>query len=376
MKQHTILFTSLSGQMLGGGQRSLLLLLERLDRKKYNPFLVCPSEGGFVQKAQKLDIETAVIKMPRIKSLNVFSTTSTVHKFKELIKKKNIDLIHTDSPRQAFYAGRAAKATEMPLIWHVRISTPEKRSFEKYLFNQAHKVIAVSEAASQRFEGFPHAQEKVVVIPNGVDLNEFVQRPPDKRVKEEFNIQGSEILVGTLGQLIPGKGQEILLKAASLVLKRIPQVKFLIVGDGNRSYRDKLEELSKDLGLSGTIVFTGYREDIPPIMNILDIVVLPSTTHLEGLSRVIIEAMASSKPVIATDSGGNPEALEDETTGLLVPPEDPNRLAESILTLIKDMTKRKQMGEAGRKRAEKLFDIKKNVLRIEKVYEELLCHRQ
>jgi glycosyltransferase involved in cell wall biosynthesis len=376
MKQHNILFTSLSGQMLGGGQRSLLLLLERLDRKKFMPFLACSSGGGFIEKAEKLDVETTLIKMRRIKNLNVFSSAATVFKFKELIKKKDIDLIHTDSPRQAFYAGRAAKVTETPLIWHVRVSTPEKRSFEKYLFNHAHKVIAVSKAASQRFDGFALAQEKVVVIHNGVDLTEFVPHQPDRRVKEEFNIQKGEILVGTLGQLIPGKGQEVLLKAASLVLKQIPQVKFMIVGDGSHAYRQKLEELSKDLGLSGTIVFTGFREDIPRIMNSLDIVVLPSTTHLEGLSRVIIEAMASSKPVIATNSGGNPEAVEDGATGLLVPPEDPNRLAESILKLIKDEKKRKQMGEAGRKRAEKLFNIEKNVFRIEKVYEELLCQKQ
>ena len=376
MKQHNILFTSLSGQMLGGGQRSLLLLLERLDRKKFIPFLVCPSGGDFIGKAKKLDVETTLIKMQRIKSVNVFSTAATVFKFKKLIKKKNIDLIHTDSPRQAFYAGRAARVTGTPLIWHVRVSTPEKRSFEKYLFNHAHKVIAVSKAASQRFDGFALAQEKVVVIHNGVDLTEFVQKQPDRRVKEEFNVEEEGILVGTLGQLIPGKGQEVLLKAASLVLKQIPKVKFMIVGEGNSAYREKLEELSKNLGLSVTIVFTGFREDIPRIMNMLDIVVLPSTTHLEGLSRVIIEAMASSKPVIATNSGGNPEAVEDGATGLLVPPEDPNKLAESILTLIKDKTKRNQMGEAGRKRAEKLFNIEKNVFRIEKVYEELLCQKQ
>ena len=99
MKQHNILFTSLSGQMLGGGQRSLLLLLERLDRKKFKPFLVCPSEGGLVEKAEKQDIETEIIKMGRIKSPNVISTAATVFKFKKLIKLKNIDLIHTDSPR-------------------------------------------------------------------------------------------------------------------------------------------------------------------------------------------------------------------------------------------------------------------------------------
>jgi glycosyltransferase involved in cell wall biosynthesis len=376
MKQHNILFTSLSGQMLGGGQRSLLLLLERLDRKKFKLFLVCPSGGGLVEKAEKQGIETQIIKMGRIKSPNVISTGATVFKFKKLIKLKNIDLIHTDSPRQAFYAGRAARLTGTPLIWHVRVSTPEKRSFEKFLFNRAHKVIAVSKAASQRFHGFESAQEKVVVIYNGVDLTEFTPKPPDAQLREEFEIDKDWILVGTLGQLIPGKGQDVFLKAAAQVVKQTPKVKFMIIGNGNQLYRQKLEDLSKGPGLSGKVVFTGFREDIPRIMNLLDIAVLPSSTHLEGLSRVIIEAMASSKPVIATNSGGNPEAVEDGTTGILVPPEDSSSLAESILDLIKDETKRNRMGKAGRERAEKLFSIEKNISQIEKVYEELLCQKR
>lgn len=376
MKEHNILYTSLSGKMLGGGQRSLLLLLERLNRKKFKPFLVCPSEGGLVEKAVLQGIETQIIKMGRIKSPNVLSTAATVFKLKALIKLKNIDLIHTDSPRQAFYAGRAAGLTGTPLIWHVRVSTPEKKSFEKFLFNRAHRVIAVSKAASQRFEGFESAQEKVVVIHNGVDLTEFTPQQPDSRLREEFKIEKDWILVGTLGQLIPGKGQDVFLKAAAQVAKQIPKVKFLIVGDGNRAYKQKLENLSNDLGLPGNVEFTGFREDIPRIMNLLDIAVLPSTTHLEGLSRVIIEAMASSKPVIATSSGGNPEAVEGGTTGILVPPEDSHSLAESILDLIRDETKRNRMGQAGRKRAEKLFSIEKNISRIEKLYEELLCQKK
>jgi glycosyltransferase involved in cell wall biosynthesis len=376
MKQHNILFTSLSGQMLGGGQRSLLLLLERLDRKKFEPLLVCPSEGKLVEEAEKQGVETQIIKMGRIKSLNVISTAATVFKFKKLMTRKNIGLIHTDSPRQAFYAGRAARLTGTPLIWHVRVSTPEKKSFEKFLFDRAQKVIAVSKAASQRFQGFEPAQEKVVVIYNGVDLAEFTPQQPDSQLRKEFEIEKDRILIGTIGQLIPGKGQDIFLKAAAHVVKQTPQVKFMIVGDGKQSYRQKLEDLSRDLRLSGKVVFTGFREDIPRVTNLLDIVVLPSTTHLEGLSRVIIEAMALSKPVIATNSGGNPEAVEDGTTGILVPPEDSHSLAESILDLIKDEMKRNRMGEAGRKRTEKLFGIEKNISQIEKVYEELLCQKQ
>lgn len=362
--------------MLGGGQRSLLLFLKRLDRTRFKPFLACPSTGGLTEKARKLGIETHIIRMDRLKSLNLVSIWAAVLKLKNLIKKKRIDLIHTDSPRQALYAGMAAKQAHLPLVWHVRVSTPEKKSLEKLLYKRSNKVIAVSRAASQRFRDFALAADKVTVIHNGVDLTEFSPQQPDKRLMQELDIPESWILVGTLGQLIPGKGQHVLLEAAVKVLDQIPRVKFMIVGDGDQAYRKKLVNLTKELGLSGKVVFAGFWEDIPRIMNILDIVVLPSTTHLEGFSRVIIEAMACSKPVIASHSGGNPEAIDDGTTGFLVPPDNPDRLAGSILRLVKDETKRKQMGEAGRKKAEKLFSIEQNVSRIEKVYEELLCPDQ
>jgi glycosyltransferase involved in cell wall biosynthesis len=373
MKPHNILYTSLSGEMLGGGQRSLLLLLERLDRTKFKPFLVCPSEGGLTQKAEVLGIETRILKMRGVKSLNVFATAATVFKLKKLIRGKNIHLVHTDSPRQAFYADLAARMTRTPVVWHARVSTPEKRSLEKFLFNHAHKIIAVSEAASQRYHEFERFDEKVTVILNGVDLTEFGPSPIDRKLKQEFKITEDQLLVGTMGQLIPGKGQEVFLKAAARIIEMASNVIFMIVGDGNHVYRRKLEDLCTDLGLCGKVVFTGFREDIPQIMNTLDIVVLPSTTHLEGFSRVILEAMASAKPVIATDSGGNPEAVEDGTTGILVPVEDSDSLAASLLDLVRDEDKRKRMGTAGRQRAERLFSIEKNVSRIAKIYEDLLC---
>ena len=373
MKPHNILYTSLSGQMLGGGQRSLLLLLERLDRTKFNPFLVCPSEGDLTEKAGELGIETRILKMGGVKSLNIFATAAVVFKLKNLIRRKDIQLVHTDSPRHAFYAGLSARMTRTPLVWHARVSNPEKKSFEKFLFNHADKIIAVSEAASQRYHGFERFDEKAIVIYNGVDLSEFGPKPIDRKLKQKFKVEDDQLLVGTLGQLIPGKGQEVFLKAAAQITAHASNVIFMIVGDGNHTYRRRLEELRTDLGLSRKVVFTGFRKDIPRIMNALDIVVLPSTTHLEGFSRVIIEAMASAKPVIASDSGGNPEAIEDGVTGILVPAADSDRLSASILELVQDEDKRKRMGTAGRQRAERLFSIEKNVSRIEKIYEELLC---
>lgn len=373
MRQYNLLFTSLSGEMLGGGQRSLLLLLERLDRTKFTPFLVCPTEGGLVEKAEKLGIQTEIIRMGSLKTPNIFSTAATVFKMRRLIRKKNIELIHSDSPRQALYASLAVRKTKIPLIWHVRVSTAEKKSLNRFLYNRSRKIIAVSRAASLRFSEFDLTSDKLVVIPNGVDLTQFKPRHPDMGLREELGIEQSSVLVGTLGQLIPGKGQDVLLRAAKRIAEQAAEVSYVIVGNGNTAFRKTLEELSAGLGIEDKVRFIGYREDIPQIMNCLDIAVLPSTSHLEGLSRVIIEAMACGKPVIATNAGGNPEAVEDGKTGILVPPGDPDELARAILELAGDADKRKRMGETGRKRAEQLFSIETNIARIEEIYEEILC---
>lgn len=373
MKRYNLLFTTISGQIIGGGQRSLLLILERLDKKRFKPFLICPSEGDLIEKANKLDVETTIIKMGTLKRLNFFSIPATIWKLKRFIKQKNIDLIHTDAPRQTFYVGIAARLAGKPLIWHVRVSTPENKLYEKLLSSLASKLIAVSKAVLKRFEGLASKSDKFMVIYNGVDLTEFNQQLADNRFKEEFEIEDDWILVGTVGQLIRGKGQEVFLKAAAQVSKLFPNVKFIIVGDGNEAYRKKLEDLSEELGIEEKVIFSGFREDIPQITSSFDIVVLPSSSHFEGFPRVVLEGMACSKPVIATRIGGNPEAVEDGKTGMIVPPGNSDILAEAILELIKDKNKRSQMGEAGRKRVESLFSIEKNIAQIEKLYKELLC---
>ena len=372
MKRYNLLFTTITGQMIGGGQRSLLLILEKLNKKRFKPFLICPSEGDFTDKAEKLGIETTIIKTRSLKRLNFFSNAATIFKLIKFIKQKNIDLIHTDAPRQTFYAGIAARLAGKPLVWHVRVSDPEENFYDKFLLTLSSKVIAVSKAVRERLEEVAPRSDKFVVIYNGVDLTEFNQQLADKRFKEEFEIEDDWILVGTVGQLTRGKGQDIFLRAAAQVSKLFPNVKFIIVGDGNEAYRKKLKDLSKELRIAEKVIFTGFREEIPQIMSSLDIVVL-SSTHLEGFSRIILEGMASSKPVIATRVGGNPEAVKDGKTGILVSPGDPQRLAKAILELVKNENKRFQLGIAGRRRAEKLFNIEKNIAQIEKLYEELLC---
>ena len=372
MKKSNLLFISMSGEMLGGGQKSLLLLLERLDRNKYNPFLICPSYGNFIKKVEKLGIETSLLKTGSLKNINIFSFIAAIRKLFKFIKQNDIDLIHTDAPRQTFYAGIAARLTKIPLVWHVRISEPDIKRYDRTLIFLAHKVIAVSKAVEKRLEKATPKSKKIEVIYNGINLAEFGPQHPKEKLKKEFGIDQENILIGTASQLIPSKGHRVLLEAAARTLDVFPELKFIIIGDGNKTYRQELLNLSQELGIENNVVFAGFREDIPPLINLMDIVVLPST-HPEGLSRLLLEAMASSKPMIASAVGGNLESVEDGTTGLIVNPRDVDSLSRAILELVQNKKLRNQMGAAGRKRAEKLFNIDQNVARIERIYEELLC---
>ncbi len=235
MKKSNLLFISMSGEMLGGGQKSLFLLLERLDRNKYKPFLICPTYGNFIKKVEKLGIETSLMKTGSLKIPNIFSFTTTIRKLFKFIKQNDIDLIHTDAPRQTFYAGIAARLTKIPLVWHVRVSEPEIKRYDRTLTSLAHKVIAVSKAVEKRLEKAAPKSKKIVVIYNGINLEEYGQQHPKEKLKKELGIERDNILIGTAGQLIPSKGHDLLLKAAARILRVYP--KFIIIGDGKKVYR-------------------------------------------------------------------------------------------------------------------------------------------
>jgi len=144
------------------------------------------------------------------------------------------------------------------------------------------------------------------------------------------------------------------------------------VGDGE--YRKRLENLRKELGLNENVIFAGNREDIPQILADIDIFVLSSVS--EGFGRSAAEAMACAKPVVATKVGGVPEVVDDGITGSLVLPKNPNALAEAIITLLQNKEKAQRMGQAGRKRVEKMFSLQKNIRQTEEIYEEILQIRK
>jgi glycosyltransferase involved in cell wall biosynthesis len=348
----------------------LLLYLKHIDRKRFKPVLVCPTEGGLVLAAQKLGIETAIVSMPSLKHFSIIALVKLV----ALAKRKKADLIHTDNPRHTLYLGIVSFLLQIPLVWHVRVANREIPLYERLLFFLSKKVIAVSKTVGERFNHIPQKNKKLVIIYNGVAINEYDFQRAKGNIRNEFS-SGDCVIIGTVGQIIPIKGQELLIKSVAAVCKESSQnIKVLIVGTGKPDYCKTLMELGRSLGVYEKIVFTGFRGDIPALMQALDIFILVGT-HEEGLSRVILEAMAAGKPVVATDVGGNREAVMDGETGFLIPTNKDAELVSVLVKLISDKELRKRFGTAGRLRLERTFDIRQNLTKIQEIYEELVCRK-
>ncbi len=183
----------------------------------------------------------------------------------------------------------------------------------------------------------------------------------------ELGLDPEGPIVGTIGRLVYQKAQDVFLQAAPLVIKAVPDAQFLIVGEG--PLRPALEQLTAELGLR-TCCFAGFRAEIPNLLLLMDIFALPSI--LEGFPQVLLEAMATARPIVATRIDGVTEVIQHDTTGLLVPPRDPGALASAITSLLKDQGLARRLAVAGRKLVEERFAMSRVVAEVDLFYTTLL----
>ena len=366
-----IMFVDIHGNFYGGGQLSLLSILESIDKSQFLPIVVLPYEGEFSERIHALGIETKIIRWGKIRTINIFAVIFSIIRFYLFIKRKKVDLIHVNALRPTFYAGIAAKIAGIPIIWHAR----DLRAtvwIDKMLSSLATYIIAISGIVSQRFPWLS-GKNRMSVIYNGIDMDKFKPHLKNSRIMNEFNINKNTLVVGIVGHLEDRKGQKIFLQAASKILNRSSQVKFLIVGkdpDREGLYQTELESLSEKLNIKDNVIFTGYKDNVSETMSIIDIFVCPFKD--EAFGRVVIEAMALGKPVVAYNHSALQELIKNGEYGILVTPEDERELTEAILKLLDDPDLRKKLGEAARKSAQERFDLKFTIDRIQQLYEEIL----
>jgi glycosyltransferase involved in cell wall biosynthesis len=253
--------------------------------------------------------------------------------------------------------------------WHSRTSRALARMVTLYMAN--------SEATKQDLVELGVAPRRIRVIYPPVDLERFNPTVDASRQRAALGLGSSEPSFGIFGTLLEWKGHRVFLRAVRLVMDQIPDVRVLVVGEapeGRQAYRDELLQLARELGVADRVVFAGFREDVAELMQLLRVVVHASVTP-EPFGRVIAEAMAMGKPVVATDAGGPREIIEDGVNGYLVPAGQAEAMARAIVRLLTDGAHAAAIGRRARETAEARFSAGTHARLVEQVYAELLAHR-
>ena len=285
-------------------------------------------------------------------------------------------LVHTNSLKTHIVGGLGAWMAGRPLVWHVRDLLGEGEGLG--LMRRAARmlrphIIAISQAVGSQFAGLPVA---VTVIPNGIPVADFAPGDPPPNLRRELGLTATDQVVMVVSRLTPWKGHMTLLEALSLLAESWPQLKLVVVGEvafWEPEYEQQLKQRAADLGVGARVVWTGFRADVPDLLRLCDLFVLPSLN--EPFGRAIVEAMAAGRPVVATRSGGVPEIVVDGETGLLVPPEDSPALAQAMAMLLGDPIRAREMGARGLERARTRFSADRVAVEVQDVYQQLLARR-
>jgi glycosyltransferase involved in cell wall biosynthesis len=364
-----ILYFSTFGTLKWGGQKSLFHLVTNLDRAEFRPYVVSPTDEDLAASLKMHDIDVTILNLPKVLGGKIHVCIQNFMSLLNIIDRLNIHLLHTDGPRNTFYAGLASKIKGIPLVWHVRDSNRD--FYDRLLFSLSSKIILVSESNRKRF-GWASNSDKFVRIYNGVDLTSFqTGENHEISARNKYGLNKNSFVIGVVARVEPLKGQYYLIEACGHLKKSFPDFHLLIVGDKvDPADLKECERKVGDLGIQDRVHFLDFQIDVDGILKSLDLFVLPSL--LEAFPRSIIEAMAAGKPVIVTNVGGSPEAVEQSVSGFVVPPRDPEIMADRILSIGLDKELRARMGEAARIRAHRMFSLEINVRETEKVYREVL----
>ena len=362
--------------ILSGVQKSMLDIISRLDPSKYDITVLCQTEGELTRALKQKNIR--FITLPELKrDINPYYDFLAFLKLYKLLKYGKYDLVHTHSSKPGIIGRLAAKAAGIKCIVHTvqgfafhqhssKVQVFLVGLLEKLAGMASHKVIFVNSQdrdVASKMKLVPN--HKMVTIHNGVDLNQFNS---GKGLKNGNGIKKNGALVGMVARLWEQKAPQDYIAAIPKVVDKIPDAKFLVIGDG--PLETELKKMSDKLGVGENVLFLGWRKDIKDLLKIIDVVVLPSLW--EGLPVSILEAMALSKPVVATNIKGNNELVVHGETGYLVKPGNPEEISAYVLKLLNDPSLAQKMGRSGHSRVKKKFALNKIVEQTSSLYEKLL----
>ncbi len=364
---------------LNGGERSMLATLDGIGEAGFSTVVAAPPTGPLAETLRRRGIEvepfSAAEETPGGSGSQRRMPQARVREeLAALIARQRADLVHANSLAMGRLSGPVVAALGLPSIAHLRDILRLSRQAVADLNCHA-RLVAVSRATRSFHVAQGLDAEKCHVLYNGVDLREFCCRPRSGYLHRELGLPPDARLVGTIGQIGPRKGQDVLARAAAQIARQRPDVHFLIVGErcSGKSESREFEIALHDAAaaMPGRFHLLGLRADIPRLLGEVDLLVHPA--RQEPLGRVLLEAAAAAVPVVATDAGGTREIFPPESgSAVLVPPDDPVALAHAVLGLLEDRSRRDSLGAAARRRAEEAFHAEQAAEALAEHYRQVL----
>jgi glycosyltransferase involved in cell wall biosynthesis len=328
----------------GGAEKSLLRLLESLDRDEVTPLLAAPAGDDLAGAAAGLDIPFYPIALNALhRTFNPLSLATqgwmlgrAGRQLARLCRRERVQMVHCNS-LVAMLAARPL-ADEVPLIWHARdLRAP--RSAVSSAVQSASLIIAISRAVADFvLRAAPEAEDKLAVVYNGLTRQDVMVGRSREAVRGEWAVPPGAPVVGCVGQIVPWKRHDLFLRAGARLVAQVPDVRLVIVGGelhaSGGAYLASLHGLAANLGIADRVVWAGQRSDMADVLSALDVLAHPATE--EPLGRVILEALGLGVPVVAADSAGPAEILEHRRSGLLVPPGDADALFQGVRRVLSE----------------------------------------
>lgn len=345
-----------------GGQNQVLLTVMGLRALGERAMLIAHPDGELRRRAHEgLDL------VPLAPSTEV--DLACAWKLSRVLKQASPEIVHAHDPHAVAMASLALSIAAPSPAPHVVASRRvdfhlKANSFSRWKYRQVDAFIASSEAIRQMLIHDGIEPERVVTVHEGVDVDR-IARLPVTSIHAELWLPAHAPVVGNIAALVPHKGQRHLVDAAALVLKEVPDARFVILGEGE--LRGALEKQVHDLHLEKHVFLPGFRPDALNLLKSFDLFVMSSVT--EGLGTSLLDAMAASRPIVATRTGGIPEAVDDGVTGVLVAPKDHRAMASEIVRMLRDPALRQRMGAAGLARVRDRFSVERMVRATLDVYQ-------
>ena len=370
--------------IVSGSGINTFLSMQGMDKTLYEVDLACAPGGRLIPLVEENHMEVRTFKN-MVQPLRPFKDTLALIDLTAFLRKNPYHIVHTHNSKAGFLGRLAAKLVGVPVIVHTvhgfAFHDEEPlwrqmlfRNLERLASRWSDRMIFISQplidwALKDHIVG----EDKITKIYSGIQLDKFhpVKSEEKDQIRSKWSIKKEEAVVGIVSKLWEGKGHTVLIEAFKLLKEKIKDAKLVIVGEGY--LYDELFRRVGNNGLRESVLFTGFRMDVSEIIATFDVAVLPS--FFEGMGRVILEAMAMEKPIVASRVGGIPDLIDEGINGLLVRPGDARELADALERVLSDNGLAKKLGKEGRKKIKDQFSADVMVRSIEKLYRELLARK-